>query len=121
MRNIQAAFARWYNRNYRRRGRFWADRFKSTLLGDKAAVLDCMLYVELNPVRAGLVERPEEWTGSSIFLRETGKDEWLAPVSQFVDQRTKKKALEEFRQLLYYRGSVPTKEGQAAIPQEILE
>ncbi len=121
MRNIQAAFARWYNRNHRRRGRFWADRFKSTLLGDKAAVLDCMLYVELNPVRAGLVERPEEWTGSSIFLRETGKDDWLVPLSEFVDQPTKKKALVEFRQLLYYRGSVPTKEGQAAISQEILE
>ncbi len=80
-----------------------------------------MLDVELNPVRAGLVERPEDWTGSSIFLRETGKDDWLVPLREFVDQPTKKKALVEFRQLLYYRGSVPTKAGQAAIPQEILE
>jgi len=58
--------------------------------------------------------------GSSIPLREIGKDSWLSLLRAFLDQRTRKKALEEFRQLLYYRGSVPTKEGQAAIPYEIL-
>ena len=35
MRNIQSAFARWFNFNYQRRGRFWADRFKSVYLEDK--------------------------------------------------------------------------------------
>jgi len=121
MRNVQAAFGRWYNRTHERRGRFWADRFKSSVLGDLQAVLDCILYVELNPIRAGLVERPEEWEGSSVYLREIREDGWLAPLKTFLDTGTKKKALEEFRQLLYYRGSVPTKEGQAAISNEILE
>jgi hypothetical protein len=78
MRNIQSAFARWYNQTYDRRGRFWGGRFKSVYLQDSNAVLDCMLYVDLNPVRAGLVERPEDWkkekgthnnaTMSSIYL-----------------------------------------------------
>ncbi|HHQ48429.1 MAG TPA: hypothetical protein ENK19_06040, partial [Acidobacteria bacterium] len=63
MRNVQAGFARWYNDSFDRRGKLWADRFKSVVLGDMQAVLDCMLYVDLNPVRAGLVERPEEWSG----------------------------------------------------------
>ena len=121
MRNIQSAVARWYNYKFNRRGRFWADRFKSVYLQDAQAVLDCILYVELNPVRAGLVERPEEWQGSSIYFRELGKAAWLAPLTEFVDPRTEDEALVEFRQLLYYRGSVPTKEGQAAISQEILE
>ena len=122
MRNIQSAFARWYNRSYQRRGRFWADRFKSVVLGDMAAVLDCMLYVELNPVRAGLVQRPEEWQGSSIYLRELGKDGWLSPLGTFLlDQPSPKKALREFRERLYYRGNVPTKEGQAAISQVVLD
>lgn len=121
MRNIQSAFARWYNRAYERRGRFWADRFKSVLLEDKRAVLDCMLYVELNAVRAGLVERPEEWRGSSIYLRELGKDSWLAPLGDFLDRVSGKKALVEFRERLYYRGNVPTKPGQAAISQRVLD
>ena len=121
MRNIQAAYARWYNRTYERRGRFWADRFKSAVLGDERAVLDCLLYVELNAVRAGLVERPEEWRGSSAYLREIGKDRWLTPLKDLVNQPNRKRALVEFRELLYYRGAVPTKEGQAAISQKVLD
>ncbi len=121
MRNVQMAYARWYNRAYDRRGRFWADRYKSVILGDEKAVLDCILYVELNPIRAGLVERPEEWQGSSIFLREVGKDGWLIPLTRVLNRSGRKRALAEFRELLYYRGAVPTKEGQAAISQELLE
>lgn len=121
MRNIQAAFARWYNFTYQRRGRFWADRFKSVYLEDKRAVLDCMLYVELNPVRAGIIERPEEWHGSSLFFREMGKDGWLVSLKAFIDQPIEKRALREYCGRLYYRGSVPTKGGQQAISQEILD
>jgi len=121
MRNIQAAFARWYNRAHDRRGRFWADRFKSVVLGDARAVLDCVLYVELNAVRAGLVERPEEWKGSSVYLRELGRDDWLLPLTELLHGPKPKRAAIEFRELLYYRGSVPTKEGQAAISGEVLE
>ena len=121
MRNVQSAFARWYNYNYMRRGRFWADRFKSVYLGDERAVVDCMLYVELNPVRAGIVQRPEEWHGSSLFLRVLGKDGWLTSLQDFLDQPTGKKALREYCERLYYRGSVPTKPGQKAISQAVLE
>ena len=65
MRNVQAAFARWYNRRAGRKGRFWAERFKATLLAGPEAVLECLRYVELNPLRAGLVAKPEEWEASS--------------------------------------------------------
>jgi len=77
MRNVQAAYARWYNANHARKGRFWGERFKSTVLGSLHAVVDCMMYIELNPVRAGLVERPEDWKGGSLFFREMRKDKWL--------------------------------------------
>jgi REP element-mobilizing transposase RayT len=121
MRNTQSGYARWFNRNNNRRGRFWADRFKSVHLETEAAVLDCMLYVELNPLRAGLVERPEEWRGTSIFLRDIGKADWLMPLSEIMDQPSEEKALIEFRQRLYHRGSVPTKQGQASISQEVID
>ena len=143
MRNIQSGYARWYNRHNQRRGRFWADRFKSVYLENEAAVLDCMLYVELNPLRAGLVDRPEEWRGSSIFLRDIGEADWLMPLSEILDQPSgsvggvrgggagsvrgmcgqpcEEKALIEFRERLYHRGRVPTKQGQATISQDVLE
>ena len=56
-------------------GFFGADRFKSTLLEDDRALLDCMLYVELNAVRAGLVERPDP-----IFtVKEVKRPSWHPP------------------------------------------
>ena len=49
----------------RPRGHFWGERFQSSILADGDEVLDSMLYVELNPVRAKLVEAPEQWEHDS--------------------------------------------------------
>jgi REP element-mobilizing transposase RayT len=120
MRNLQAAFARWFNQAFGRRGRFWADRFKSTLLESEKQVRDCLLYVELNPVRAGIAERPEEYDGSSLYLREIHKDRWMMPLTDLMGQKRRAKALLDYKAMIYYRGNVPTKQGQAAIPDRII-
>jgi len=121
MRNLQAAFARWYNQTFTRRGRFWAERFKSTLLEDEKRVLDCLLYVELNPVRAKIAERPEDYEGSSVYFREIGKDKWMMPLAAIVGRPGRTQAVRDYKAMLYYRGNVPTKEGQAAIPDHIIK
>lgn len=53
-------------------GHFWAERFGSTRLEDDESLLVCSLYVDLNPVRAGQVDRPElaEFTGLVERLRD---------------------------------------------------
>jgi len=121
MRNIQSAFARWYNKTYDRRGTFWGGRFKSVYLQQGNSVLDCMLYIDLNPVRAGIVERPEEWQGSSVYLREIGEAEWLMSLQEVIEAISEEDALVEYRARLYYRGSVPTKPGQSVIPDHVVE
>ncbi len=120
MRSLQSAFARWYNKEFGRLGRFWADRYKSVYLETNNALLDCMLYVDLNPVRAGIVQRPEAYKGSSLYLREISKADWLVPLREILRCRSHKQALVEYRERLYYRGNVPTKEGQAAISDRVL-
>ena len=49
---VKVDFSRWYDRKRNRRGYFWGDRFKSVVLEGGRAVLQCLAYIELNPVRA---------------------------------------------------------------------
>jgi putative transposase len=123
MRNIEEAFARWYNRLRNRKGHFWAGRFKSNVLAGPQAVLDAVLYVELNGVRAGLSECPEDYPGGSLYLREAIRDGWLMPLREFLhdEHGTKAELHARFKELCYYRGAVITKAGQQPIRPEIIE
>ncbi len=62
MKELKERFSKWYNRNNNRRGTLWEERFKSVLVENSDHVIATMAtYIELNPVRAGLVEDPREY------------------------------------------------------------
>ena len=69
MKTLKQRFSIWYNRNHERVGTLWEDRFKSVLIeaGDSrnGAVAVIADYINLNPVRAGIVKDPEHyaWSG----------------------------------------------------------
>jgi len=122
MRNVQQSYAKWYNRHYQRRGSFWGERFQSSLLGDSQSLLEALLYVELNPLRAGLVERPEDWRWSSAHLRMLGDDDWLIPLQELLTDRADPQTLyADYRALLYHRGAVQTKPHTQVIRVDLLE
>ena len=80
---MQAAGRRhvqYFNRRHARTGTLWEGRYRSTVLQPERYLLACMVYLDLNPVRAGLVQQPADYAWSShahwLGLRN---DRWLTP------------------------------------------
>ena len=65
MKGINLVYARHYKRKYSHTGHFWQDRYKSIIISKDEYLLACGSYVELNPVRAKMVEDPKDYTWSS--------------------------------------------------------
>lgn len=65
MQVLQSAFARAYNSRHARRGALFASRFHSTQIESQPHLFEVIRYVARNPVRAGLVTRPQDWPWST--------------------------------------------------------
>lgn len=65
MQSVGRSYVRYFNKRHNRSGTLWEGRYKSSLVDSEAYLLTCMAYIDLNPVRAGLVELPEHFNWSS--------------------------------------------------------
>lgn len=70
-------FVPYVNHCYGRTGTLWEGRFKANSVQEEGYLLACYRYIELNPVRAGMVERPEDYRWSSYRANAMGAGEPL--------------------------------------------
>ena len=65
MKGFMQRYTQWHNRTHSRSGHLWENRFKSVIVEDGVAAKTMAAYIDLNPVRAGMVGNPEEYRWSS--------------------------------------------------------
>lgn len=75
MKALNQRYVAYINRTQGRSGTLWEGRFRSCLLHDNRYFLTCMRYVELNPVRAGMVRHPHDYCWSSYQANAEGKQD----------------------------------------------
>ena len=73
MQSLGRHYVRYFNFSYKRTGTLWEGRFKSCLVQEESYLIQLYRYIELNPVRAGMVEQPSDYVWSSYPTNALGK------------------------------------------------
>lgn len=77
MQTLNRNYVCYFNSTYQRSGTLWEGRFKSCMVESTNYLLCCYRYIELNPVRAGIVKHPADYTWSSYRSNALGLDSKL--------------------------------------------
>lgn len=84
MRDLGQRYVQYFNRRHKRTGTLWEGRFRSCLVESREHVLGCYRYIEMNPLEAGMVERPSEYRWSSHQGNAGASDnKLLAPHAEY--------------------------------------
>lgn len=72
MQGLTQTYTAWFNNKYKKTGHLWQGRFKSMIIQKDNYFVECVYYIEANPVRAGLVSSPKDYLWSSYRDRVFG-------------------------------------------------
>jgi putative transposase len=84
MKHLGQRYVQFIDRMYRRSGTLWDGRFKSCLTQEVRYVLACYRCIELNPVRAGMVPHPRDYSRSSYGCDGAGNPNALLPLTSSI-------------------------------------
>jgi len=128
MRRLNEPLAKMSNQEDYCTGRFWEGRYTSQALLDEAAVLSCMTYVDLNPVRAKITEKLEESNHTSIKKRldnlqaktnHQSLDQAIEAMAGCVRERKLSITLREYTELTEWAGRSIIHPDKASIPRHL--
>jgi REP element-mobilizing transposase RayT len=120
VKDLKQSFSRHYNKGHDRRGFFWSERFKSVLVDLGDTLINCLAYIDLNPVRAGLVARPEQyrWCSLGYHLQAANPGKLLSTdfgLGTF-SNLSEEERLRHYRRFVYEVGSLPSDKGARIAP-----
>jgi putative transposase len=119
MKRIAGRQTRYVNKAEKRTGSLWESRYKSSPISTSEYLLACCRYVELNPVRAGMVANPEEYRWSSYGTKVGNENqEWLDLDPCYMGLAgTQKKRWERYAD--WVKGTIP--QGQLELIRQSLQ
>jgi len=121
MKEFKQRFSRWFNRQSDRFGTLWAERFSSTLVEDTAQALQTVAsYIDLNPVRAGLVADPKDYRFCGYSAALAGQVEVRRGLSSFLQGRSWTAAAAEYRRNLFMTAGVAGHSDKQALDRETI-
>lgn len=85
MQDIGRRYVKYFNRARERTGGLWEGRYRATLIDSERYLLTCYRYIELNPVRAGLVAHPRQYRWSSYRANALGQRDLLIATHERYD------------------------------------
>ncbi len=116
VKDIKQGFTRYFNKRYGRRGFFWGDRFKSMIVQDGLSLVNLLAYVDLNPIRAGIVKKPEDYRWCSLgYHTQTGNKDGLLSIDFGMKEWTEfnpGEIVRKYRQFVYETGAVDAGKGK---------
>ena len=110
VKEIKQGFSRFYNRRHKRKGFFWSERFKSVIVDNGETLINCLAYIDLNPIRAGIAEKPEEyrWCTLGYHAQTNNRDRFLSldfGLREFALEGAKVR-LAHYRRFVYEKGGL---------------
>ena len=125
VKDIKQRFTRYYNKRHDRRGYFWGDRYKSVIVENGETLVNCLAYIDLNPVRAGMVKKPEDYRWNSIgyHFQAGNRDKFLSfdfGMKEF-GVKSQKERLRLYRKYVYETGAVDVTGVKVKIAEEVIE
>lgn len=108
MKSLKQRFSQWFNRRHARKGTLWEERFRSVLVeGAGESLVTMAAYIDLNPVRAGMVTDPKDyrWCGYAAAVSgRTDVKQGLGVVVSYLKGDQEKEILAVYRCWLYGMG-----------------
>jgi putative transposase len=119
VREVKQTFSRYYNKRHNRKGFFWGERFKSMIVQEGSTLVNMLAYIDLNPIRAGIVKKPEDYRWCSLgYHAQTGNKENLLSIDFGMKEWNEfnpKEIVHKFRQFVYETGAAESQESGVSL------